>query len=133
MGVGATQEVDVQVQTGIVGECRKKFEAERRGKRADALFGKVGAIDDARAAREIDDRTREGLVHRHVSRTESRDAGFVAQGVRQGQAQADADVFDGVVGVDFEVAFAGDVEVEQGVSGEGREHVVEKADARVDV
>ena len=110
--VVAANEVDVQVQAGVVRECGEKFEAQGCGECADAFFGECGVIDQVRASRQIDHGAGEGFVHGDVGKAESRDAGFVAQCVREGVAQADADVFDGVVGIDFEVAFAGDGEVE---------------------
>ena len=110
--VVAADEVNVQVQSGIVRECGEKFEAEGCGKCADTFFVKCGLIDQMRAAREIDYGAGEGFVHGDVRRAESRDAGFVAECVGEGLTEADADVFDCVVGIDFEVAFAGDGEVE---------------------
>ena len=93
-------------------ECGEKFEAQGCGECADAFFVKCGVVDEVRAAREIDDGAGEGFVHGYVRRAESRDAGFVAECFGECLAEADADVFDGVVGIDFEVAFAGDGEVE---------------------
>ena len=51
------------------------------------------------------------------------------QGLDQRLTEANADVLDGVMRIDVEVAAGLDVEVEQGVLGQQRQHVVEKADA----
>ncbi len=48
-------------------------------------------------------------------------------------AQSDADVFDGVVLIDVEIAFAGEFEIEAAMAGEQLEHVIEKANAGRDL
>lgn len=61
------------------------------------------------------------------------DAFAVAEGLVEGHAEGDADVFVGVVVVDFEVAGGLDVEVEEAVGGDLVEHVIEEGDAGVGV
>ena len=57
------------------------------------------------------------------------DAALVAEGLRERAAEGDADVLDGVVVVDVEVAGGAGREVDERVAGELVEHVVEEADA----
>lgn len=61
------------------------------------------------------------------------DALAVAEGLVEGHAEGDADVFVGVVVVDFEVAGGLDVEVKEAVGGDLVEHVVEEGDAGVGI
>ena len=57
----------------------------------------------------------------------------VTKGLVEGHTEGDADVFVGVVVVDFEVAFGLDIEVEESVGGDLVEHVVEEGDAGIGV
>ena len=58
------------------------------------------------------------------------DAGFV-QRLIHGLANSDAEVFDGMVGVDFQIAFGLDSEVEHAVAGDLIEHVFEEGQTGV--
>ncbi len=60
------------------------------------------------------------------------DAFFVANGLGKGLAQGDADVFDGVVAVNVQVAGAFHVQINQAVAGDLVKHVIEKANARIE-
>jgi len=59
------------------------------------------------------------------------DALLVAHGPRKGLAQGDAHVFHRVVAVDVQVAIAINFQIDQAMAGNLVEHVVKKADARV--
>ena len=63
----------------------------------------------------------------------ARDARLVADGVTQGLAERDADILDGVVVVDVQVAGGLKAQVQQAVAGDVGEHVVEEADAGDDL
>ncbi len=65
-----------------------------------------GVDDVGGAAAEIDGGEAEGLVHGHEEVAGAQNAALVAEGFVEGFAERDADVFDGVVLVDVEVAFA---------------------------
>ncbi len=54
---------------------------------------------------------------------------LVADGLGEGLAEGDADVLDGVVVVDVQVAVALDVEVDQPVTGDLVEHVLQEGHA----
>ena len=76
---------------------------------------------------------RERLVERRAGVAEAVDAGAVAEGAVERLAEGDAAVLDRVVLVHVQVAAARQLEVEQPVRGERREHVVEEADAGRDL
>jgi len=57
---------------------------------------------------------------------------LVAQSLVNRLTQADTNIFDRVVGIDFQIALALDNQIEKAVSGESIEHVVEKADPGLD-
>jgi hypothetical protein len=56
------------------------------------------------------------------------DSGAVCKGPVEGLAEANADVFGGMMAVNLEVAGAGHGQVDQGMASEQLEHVVEKTD-----
>ena len=91
-------------------------------------------IDDrAGAPGEVDHRARQRLVERRERRAEAGDAAPRAQRLIERLAERQRAVLDRVVVVDLEVAGAGEPEIEPGVPGERAQHVVEKADAALDL
>ena len=91
---------------------------------------RVDLVDEERAAREVERDLHERFVERARarSRTGARRALSPSASLQRG-AEHDADVFDGVVQVDLEVARGLDREVEAAVLAELLEHVVEERDA----
>jgi hypothetical protein len=59
------------------------------------------------------------------------DAALVAQSLLEGLADHDADVFDGVMRIDLQIALGLHVQIDQAVARKQIEHVIEKPDARV--
>ena len=78
------------------------------------------------AAGQVEGHLHERLVERVQAAGEAADAGLVAQRLAEHLADGDADVLDGVVAVDVEVARGLHVEVEAAVAAELVEHVVEE-------
>ena len=72
------------------------------------------------------------LVERAGGLAEAADAGLVAERLAQRLAEGEADVLDGVVLVDLEVAARPHGQVEEAVAGEALQHVVEERHAGVD-
>ena len=70
--------------------------------------------------------TRDSASSGHVGVAVAADALLVADGLGEGLAEGDADVLDGVVIVDMQVALALDVQVDQAVAGDLVHHVVEE-------
>ncbi|ESA35351.1 hypothetical protein N836_11635 [Leptolyngbya sp. Heron Island J] len=61
------------------------------------------------------------------------DAFAVTKGLVEGHAKGDADVFVGVVVVDFEVALSLDIEIEEAMGGNLMEHVIKKGNAGIGI
>ena len=102
--------------------------------RSPMLLALQAEIDHGRrAARKVDDHPRQGLVQGGVGVGEAGDAAAIAEGLIEGLAQRDRTIFGGVVIVDLEIALAAEVKIEAGVLGEADQHVIEKADAGLDV
>jgi hypothetical protein len=134
--VGALDDVDVEGEAGVLGEGAEEFNDELCGEGAGVEVGEGeffgGAEDEEGAAADVEGEVDEGFVHGEVAEAVAVDAGVIAEGLVDGHAEDDADVFDGVVVVDVEIAVGVEVDVEEGVFGEESEHVVEKGDAGVD-
>ena len=133
VGVAAVEDFDVDVSEDGVGEAAEEFFDELEGEEADGRGGVGDAAFEERAAAEVDGDAGEGFVHGEVGPAVADDAAFVAEGVAEGLAEDDAGVFDGVVEVDVEVALRAHREVHETMLGEEREHVVEEADACLDI
>jgi hypothetical protein len=156
MGFIAVKQFEVEVAAGFVGEALKEFagEAEAEGagqiliffRIADFFLGKTvqSPPDEVRAAAEIDDATGEAFIHGDVgfagkgvlgvkAMAVAAEAAFITQGLGKGLTEGDAAIFDGMVGIDGEIAAAGQLEVHGGMLGKEGEHVIEKGEAGVDL
>ena len=59
--------------------------------------------------------------------------GLVSQGFIEGRSQADADILNGVVRVDTQVPFAGNIQVEHPMFRQQRQHMVQKLDSCLNI
>jgi RNA polymerase sigma factor (sigma-70 family) len=151
----AIEQFQMQVAPGLVGEGLEKFprqpKAEGAGHILDLFRGRYlskGQLiqtspDQVGPPAEINDTSRQTLVHGHIGLAAKRvlrveagavaaDAGLVAQRFTNGLAQGEATIFDRMVGVHLEVAFAAQPQVHQGMFGKERKHVVKERDAGPD-
>ena len=64
---------------------------------------------------------------------ETHDAGEIAQRLLDRLSDDDGRVFGRVMEVDMQVALRADFQVDHGMAAEALEHVVEEADARIDI
>lgn len=124
---------DVEVHAGLGGEGAPEFFEELEVEVFDVGGGVVDLVDEEGAAAEVEGDAGEGFVHGEEAVAVAADAFAVAEGFVEGFAEDDADILDGVVVIDVEIAGGVDGEIEEGVFGEEFEHVVEEADAGVDV
>src|SRR5262245_40224426 len=100
-----------------------------RGEGAEVLAGYVGLPDTQGPTAEVDRCRDQRLVHGHGGGAVTADPVLVGQGLLESLAEADTNVLHGVMGVDVQVALGPDGQVDQAVSGQQRQHVVEEADA----
>lgn len=132
VAVASVKDFDVEIAAEIVGDGAAKFLDERKWH-----VGRVGGIEwraklEVRAVGEVDDDACERFVHGKVAVAVAGDAFFGAECFFDGLADGDACVFDGVVGIDFDVAFGGELEIDQGMFRKQGEHVVEERHACLD-
>ena len=99
---------------------------------AHAVANEIGLDHGVGPAADIDRGKAERLVHRHKGMRRAHDPGAVAERLLQRLAQADRDIFDGMMLVDLRSPCS-HLEVEQPVLRHLVEHMVEKADAGADL
>src|SRR5690349_6325722 len=130
MRVQAAQVVDMQRNAGMIDEAAEKFDREIDVERADARTRERHVEFEARPSGKIDHDARQRFVERHVRVSVAANALLVADGLCNGLAKRDADVFDGMVVVDMRIAMRFDVQIDQPVTGDLVEHVIEERHAR---
>ena len=99
----------------------------------DLLAGEVDLVVQVRTTGKIERHVDERFVERHVVRREATHARLVTERLGEHLAEHDADVLDGVVRVDLEIAPRRDEQIEAAVAAELAQHVVEERDAGDDV
>ena len=131
-GEGFEESFDFVVAGAAVHCLHMNVGARAAGEALEEVFDEFGlqvaneagfdfGVDDVRgAAAEIDGGEAEGFVHGHEEITGTQDAALVTEGFVEGFAERNADVFDGVMLVDVEIAFAVEIEIECSVAGEER-------------
>ena len=100
---------------------------------ADLLAGELRPEHQEGPARDIDGDAAQRLVHGQMHTRVAGYALLVAEGLQEGLAQRDADILDGVMLVDMQVTLASHCDVEQSVAREKLQHMVEEADAGLDL
>ena len=120
---------DVEGDAAVHREGGEELADELGVEAADLRRREVDLPDQEGPAGEVERGADQRVVHREVAGAVAADAALVAERLRERAAERDADVLDGVVVVDVQVAGGADLEVEERVAGELVEHVVEEADA----
>ena len=86
-------------------------------------------VDQHRPIGKIHGTTGQGLVHRQNEEAVATNTRLVTQGFLDGGAQDNAHVLDGVVVINLRITVGLNLEVDEGVAAEERQHVVEEGDA----
>ena len=126
MRVAPAQAIDVQIKLRCLRKRSPEVFSELDRKVSNHLPSRRHFVDEKEPTRQIDHRPAQRLIHRYNCFTVTIDPGFVAERLNEGLAQRDRDVFDGMMIVDLEIAFARHLQVEQSVFGKELEHVFEK-------
>ena len=123
----------MQSNQGVGGESAEKLLEQLGIHLADPGLGEGHGPGEKRTAGNVDGSLGQSLVHRHHSMAETSNAALVAKRLGHGAAEDNADILGGVVEIDVEVTLGANRQIEQRMTGERRQHVVEKTDASVDV
>jgi len=133
MRILAVQSLDMQRQPGVHGEGLEPFLEQFRIHVADLWPAEINLPDEVRPAGYVDSGPRERFVHRNIRRPEAADSAAIAERARDRLPDDYADILDRVMHVYMQVALGADLEVDHRVPGEGLQHVIEEADAGLDV
>ncbi len=153
MGFLAIQQLQVQGAPGLIRKCLKKLTCQAEPKGAGHVLRAIHAADSShgqavhsppderRATAEIHHRPRKGLVHRHVSLSRpgiarvkpgpiAANPALVAERLPERLTEGQSTIFNRVMGIDLQIAPASQFQIDDRMSREEREHVIEKGDAR---
>src|SRR5699024_10738825 len=129
VGVGASQGVDVQGHQRVIGKALEEFLEQVNVKTTDSSAGKRHVHGQTRAPREVDHYARQRFIQRDIGMVIAGHAFFVADGLGESLAEGDTNIFHSVVIVDVGVAVAFDIKVDQAMTGDLIEHMLEKRHA----
>ena len=117
----------------LVAKALKNSSISSTGKLPIGAAVELTLIDERGAAARVDRHLGQALVHGHDGPAIAVDAALVAERLFERLAEHDADIFDGVVGINCRSPAALMVEIDQAMAGEQVEHVVEESDAGLDL
>ena len=138
-GRGFEDRFDLMVRVGAMQEADMKVAAELLSERVPEMLDHLrreitngGAFEwsvevEVKAAGEVHDGARQGFIHRYVRMAVAGNVCFIAHGFSKRLPQRDTNVFDRVMVVYMQVAFATHRETEAPVLGEKVEHMIKKA------
>ncbi len=129
MRVPAVEDLRVDIGVDVVRYGTEKFLDQLEGKVPDVRHELRDAVLEKGAAAEVDDHAGERFVHGEVAVTVAADADLVAECLLECHSEHDPGVLDTVVRINVEVAFDLHLEVDEPVTSEKVEHVVEEADS----
>lgn len=100
---------------------------------AEAFDAETDIPDQKWTVGEIKRDAGQAFIHRDHGVAIAVDPGLVTQSLFQGLAESEACIFHGMVGIDMEIAFGLNREIDQAVAAQLVEHMIEEADARVNL
>ncbi len=104
VAVGAVEEGDVEGEAGVHRDGGEELADELGVEGADLRAREIDLPDEERPAGEVERGADEGFVHRQQAGAVAADAGLVTERPGERPAERDADVLDGVVVVDMQIA-----------------------------
>ena len=122
----------MNVRSGRLGESAKKIFQQLRLKIAHAARGRFPLANAMHAAREIDCRSCQAVVHGHQEISGAQNSALRTERLPHRFAQRDSHIFHRVVLVHVKIAFGQQIEIHCSVARDLLEHVIEEADARLD-
>ena len=126
VGILATQVVDVQGHAGMIDQAMEEFGNQIHIETADHGTRVIDVVFEAGPAGEVDDDARQRFVERHIAVAIAGQPLLVAPGLGQRLAKGDADILDRMMGVDMQIALGIDIKVDQAVTGNLIQHVIEE-------
>ena len=110
----------------MVNEALEEFAEQVDIELANPGAGKLNRVFQTRPAGAVQHHSGKRFVQRYISVTITADPALVAQRLVNRLAQGNANILDRVMGVDVQIALCFDVQIDQTVTSDLVEHVVEK-------
>ncbi len=129
MGIHTAQIINVQRHAGMIDQPVEKLAEQIDIKLADTGAGKWHVILEARTSGQIDHHPRQGFIKRHIAVPVAGQPLLVAPGRSQRLTERDTDIFDGMVRINVQITFRLNIQINQAMSGNLIQHVVEKGNA----
>ena len=123
----------MQGDEGMVHQALEEFVHQFRIQGAEHGPLEVHMELQAGAAGKVHHDAGQGFVQGHIGVAVAGQALLVAQGLGEGLADGDADVFHRVVTVDVQVALGLHLQIDQAVAGDLVQHVVEEGNAGIEL
>jgi len=120
-------------QPGVHCKGAEKLLKQLRIERADLFHSDFESVCQISPPRNINSGKDQRLIHRQRNVAVAADPAAVAERLRKGLSQRDADVLHRVVVVNVSVPLRGNSQVKAAVPCKEREHMIEKADAGLDL
>src|SRR5258706_13441638 len=131
MRIDAANIVDMQGAERVIDEALEKFDEQIDVEIADAGAREVDVIRQSWPAGEVDHHSRQRLIQRHIGMAVAANADFVADRLRNRLAEGDADVFDGVMRIDMQIARCLQLDIDHAVARALEDHLIEKGHAGI--
>src|SRR5574343_18084 len=126
VGIFTPQVIDVQGHAGVVNQALEKFAEQIDIKGTDHGAGEINVVFKPRPTGKVDDNARQSFIERDVAVPVAGQALLVPPGLGKRLTKGDTEVFDGVMGVDMQIAMSNDIEVDEAMAGNLVQHVVEE-------
>ncbi len=129
MTVVTVRKLDMKSDASVEAEGAKEFLGQSGIKVADLLVGDRYPVMEKGAVGEIKGYPNQGFIHGEGEMAVAANGAAVAEGLFERLAQADAEIFDGVVVIHLGVAGGVDGEIEKTMNSKKGQHVIHKRNA----
>ena len=129
VGVGALELTNVEGQAAVVDHGHEKLLDQLGVIATDLLAGNAEVVTQMGPAGTIERHLHQRLIEGSNEMTEANDASAVAEGLSQGLAHCNPDVFIGVVIIDVGVAHGIDLQINQAMAADLMQHVIQEGHA----
>ena len=129
----AADVIDVERAARVIGEALKKLTRQIDIETSDVRTDEITMIKEPWPARKVDDYARQCLVERHVGVPVANNSGAICQCLIKRLTETDADILYRVMIVYFGIAVAVNAEIDQPVTNNLVQHVVEERHATVQI
>jgi hypothetical protein len=103
MYIATMMEQNVQIEATVADHRSPELLGQLRRKSSQLNSGQIRMPDTSRSATQIHRRRDQSFIHRQDAVPKTTNPGFIPESLMESLAQADADIFDGVMGVDVQV------------------------------